>query len=235
MNIVITGASKGIGYETAKYMSKIGNHTIVCISRTLQGLEQLRAECRTLNPASKIVPVSLDLSIPESIEEQLLPILNQHINSVDVLINNAGILVNKPFTKTATCEIESMFKTNFISPAILIKSLLPIMQKEAHVVSISSMGGFQGSVKFPGLAHYSASKAAIATLTECLAEELKETGIHFNALAIGAVNTEMLRGAFPGYTASVQPHEMGEFIADFAINKGRFFNGKIIPVSSTTP
>ncbi|MDT8347626.1 MAG: SDR family oxidoreductase, partial [Flavobacteriaceae bacterium] len=107
--------------------------------------------------------------------------------------------------------------------------------RDTHVVAISSMGGVQGSVKFPGLSAYSSSKAAIISLMELLAEEYKENGPRFNSLALGAVQTEMLGEAFPDYQAPLDARQMAEFIADFAVNGQRFFNGKTLPVSSTTP
>jgi NAD(P)-dependent dehydrogenase (short-subunit alcohol dehydrogenase family) len=97
------------------------------------------------------------------------------------------------------------------------------------------MGGFQGSAKFPGLSFYSASKAALCCLTECLATELKDKSIKMNALALGSVQTEMLDKAFPGYKAPVKAEEIAEFITDFAINGHRYVNGKVLPVSLSTP
>jgi NAD(P)-dependent dehydrogenase (short-subunit alcohol dehydrogenase family) len=107
------------------------------------------------------------------------------------------------------------------------------MKKGSHILNISSMGGFQGSVKFPGLSYYSASKAALACLSECLALEFDELGIKVNCLALGSVQTEMLEEAFPGYKAPIDAKKIGEFIADFAINGNKFINGKIIPVALT--
>jgi NAD(P)-dependent dehydrogenase (short-subunit alcohol dehydrogenase family) len=109
------------------------------------------------------------------------------------------------------------------------------MAGRAHIINISSMGGVQGSIKFPGLSSYSSAKAALGVLTECLAEEFKESNIRFNTLALGSVQTEMLEAAFPGYTAPLKPMEMAIFIKDFAERGGNFFNGKILPVSLSTP
>jgi NAD(P)-dependent dehydrogenase (short-subunit alcohol dehydrogenase family) len=97
------------------------------------------------------------------------------------------------------------------------------------------MGGFQGSSKYPGLSYYSASKAAIACLSECLAVEFAESGIRVNCLALGAVQTEMFAEAFPGYKAPVNATEMAEFVSYFAVNGQKFFNGKIIPVAVNNP
>jgi NAD(P)-dependent dehydrogenase (short-subunit alcohol dehydrogenase family) len=110
-----------------------------------------------------------------------------------------------------------------------------MMPSGSHIVNISSMGGFQGSSKYKGLSYYSASKSALACLTECLANEFSEYGISVNCLALGSVKTEMLDKAFPGYKAPVDAKEMAEFISDFALTGHKFFNGKILPVAVTNP
>lgn len=145
------------------------------------------------------------------------------------------MLVNRPFADTTIEDIQETISTNYLAPSLLIKALLPHLTSGAHVVNIASMGGFQGSAKFAGLSAYSAAKGAIAILTECLAEEYKGSGFRFNCLAFGAVNTEMFQQAFPGHTAPLEAADMGKFVADFALNQARYFNGKVIPVSSTTP
>lgn len=235
MNIIITGASRGIGFETAKrFAANPGNH-IIAIARDESKLQNLRKACLQQNINANLYPITFDLENMDLFEIRLLADIQTNISSIDILINNAGLLINKPFDKLNEEEINRMIQLNLTAPAILIKSLLPLMNKPGHIINISSMGGFQGSQKFPGLAIYSAAKAGLATLTECLAEEYKNTGLVFNCLAIGSTDTEMLRKAFPGYQASFKANEMAEFIVDFALNKHRFFNGKIIPVSISTP
>ena len=125
--------------------------------------------------------------------------------------------------------------TVFFGVANLIKTCIPYMQKGSHVVTISSMGGIQGSLKFAGLAAYSSSKGAVITLSELLAEEYKEKGISFNVLALGAVQTEMLQEAFPGYEAPISANEMAQYIFDFALTGNKYYNGKVLQVSSTNP
>lgn len=97
------------------------------------------------------------------------------------------------------------------------------------------MGGVMGSVKFDGLSLYAATKGAVSILTESLAAEFAQQGVAVNALAFGAVDTDMLRTAFPNYKAPVTATEMGSFVADFALKGHKFFNGKVLPVSSSTP
>ena len=117
----------------------------------------------------------------------------------------------------------------------MIRTVRHKMGKEGHVVTVSSMGGVQGSMKFPGLSAYSSSKGAVITLTELLAEEYKETGPSFNVLALGAVQTEMLEEAFPGYQAPVTALEMATYIKDFALTGHKLYNGKLLQVSNSTP
>jgi NAD(P)-dependent dehydrogenase (short-subunit alcohol dehydrogenase family) len=152
-----------------------------------------------------------------------------------VLINNAGSLINKSFMHSTQLDFAEMLQNNFLGHIKMIQHITPLMPPKSHILNIGSMGGFQGSVKFPGLAAYSASKAALHTLTECLAIEFAEKQIAVNCLALGSAQTEMLEKAFPDYQSPVLAFEMGKYVADFALNGHKFFNGKIIPVAHTTP
>ena len=156
-------------------------------------------------------------------------------NHVDVLINNAGTLLNKPFAETKFKDFAKVYEINVFGVSEMTRIVLPFMKSNGHVVTISSMGGIQGSMKFPGLAAYSSSKGAVITLTELLAEEYKQTGPQFNILALGAVQTEMLAEAFPGYLAPTTAIEMAEYIFDFSLNGNKYYNGKVLQVSNSTP
>ena len=236
MNIIITGASRGIGRETAKIFAANKENLIIVISRNKDKLHNLKIECRDKG-AGKIIPLVFDLENIKKNEKKIYDFVIGHMKSVDILINNAGFLQKTLFTETSNDTAERTFNINFFAPAQLIKLLLPLMGKgkRSHVLNISSMGAVQGSAKFPGLAYYSASKAAIANLTECLAEEYKEYNTAFNCLALGSANTEMFNKAFPGYKAAVSAQEMAVLISDFAVKGHKYFNGKIIPVSVNTP
>lgn len=223
-NIIITGTSRGIGYELALQFAKEG-HKVLAISRkTPQELID--------NP--NITCLSIDIAVEDEMHT-IDKFIASTWKKVDVLINNAGCLVNKPFSQLTQSDFERVYKVNVFGVVNLIKTCLPYMQKGGHVVSISSMGGIQGSMKFPGLAAYSSSKGAVITLSELLAEEYKEQGFAFNVLALGAVNTEMLQEAFPGYEAPISPKEMANYIFDFALTGNKFYNGKVLQVSSSTP
>ena len=223
-NIIITGTSRGIGYELALQFANAG-HQVLAISRKTP---------QELIDNQNITCLSIDIAV-----EDEMHIIDKFIAStwkkVDILINNAGCLVNKPFSQLTQSDFERVYKVNVFGVANLIRTCLPYMQNGSHIVSISSMGGIQGSMKFPGLAAYSSSKGAVITLSELLAEEYKEQGIAFNILALGAVNTEMLQEAFPGYEAPISPKEMAAYIFDFALTGNKFYNGKVLQVSSSTP
>jgi len=236
MNIIVSGASRGIGYELVKLLSIDSRHTIIAISRNAQKLKKLKENCSSQNAASNVIPIVCDLSDKKAMKALIFEITNQ-VKSVNILINNAASIVNKPFADISTTDFEYIYNVNVFSAVRLIQGLLPIMdtKQKSHVVNISSMGGFQGSTKFAGLSAYSSSKAAMACLTECLAEEFKEKNIAFNCLALGAAQTEMLNEAFPGYKAPLTAEKMAAFIADFSLNAHQYMNGKIIPVSLSTP
>ena len=229
MNVIITGASSGIGYELVKKFIHAG-HAVIAIARNRHKLLQLENELKSEN----FHYLGFDLST-DDYKKELIPFVRKHFIKVDILINNAGMLINKTLGEMSGEDLDQIFNINVRSPFRLVRDLLPNYSNNAHIVNISSMGGVQGSVKFPGLSLYSASKAALAVFTECLAEEFKSRNIRANALAIGAVQTEMLSNAFPGYKAPLKASEMAGFIFDFALNGQQYFNGKIIPVSLTTP
>ena len=224
-NIIITGTSRGIGFELVKMFAKAGHH-VLALSRNEVPIQNLRLD--------NVTTFSFDLGDSEAYKkvENFIKTNWQH---VDVLINNAGALINKPFSELNMQDFEAVYKTNVFGVAELTRIVIPFMKHQSHVVTISSMGGVQGSMKFPGLAAYSSSKAAVINLTELLAEEYKDSEISFNVLALGAVQTEMLEEAFPGYQAPTTAVEMAQYILDFSLNGSKYYNGKLLQVSNSTP
>jgi NAD(P)-dependent dehydrogenase (short-subunit alcohol dehydrogenase family) len=223
-NIIITGTSRGIGFELALQFAAAG-HKVMALSRMIP---------QSLLQSENITCLSVDLSADAGLK-QITSFIDSTWHKVDVLIHNAGSLVLKPFLEISQEEFEYIYKVNVFGVAALNRLVLPYMQQGSHVVTISSMGGVQGTVKFSGLSAYSSSKGAVITLSELLAEEYKEKGVAFNVLALGAVNTEMLQEAFPGYEAPLSAKEMADYIFDFALNGNKYFNGKVLQVSSSTP
>jgi len=224
-NIVITGTSRGIGFEMAKIYVAQG-HQVLALSRNPAPIDALKLDGLYAFP--------FDISNENDIKKAAAFVAQQWGGHLDVLVNNAGALVNKPFLETTTEDFLQVYAVNVFGVAALTKALIPYMGK-GHVVTVSSMGGVQGSSKFPGLAAYSSSKGAVITLTELWAEEFKETGPSFNVLAIGAVRTEMLAAAFPGYEPPTTPEQMGAYIVDFSLNGHKLYNGKMLQVSNSTP
>ena len=234
MNIIITGASSGIGFEAALELILTGEHKVVAVARSPEKLERLLEIAHGLNPDANIFALAFDV-VHDDYNDLQNFIKTNFDSRVDVLINNAGLLVNKPFTELQELDFVEMLQSNFIGHVRMIQGVIALMPKGSHIVNIGSMGGFQGSVKFPGLSAYSASKAALHALTECLAVELDEKEIKVNCLALGSAQTEMLEKAFPGYQSPVMAFEMGKFVADFALTGHRFFNGKVLPVALNNP
>jgi NAD(P)-dependent dehydrogenase (short-subunit alcohol dehydrogenase family) len=225
-NILVIGASRGIGKELVIQLAKDPSTTVLACSRDLDKMTN------AFQGLSNVSSFHLDLS-KENVKEDLEKII-ETVDRIDFMVNNAGYLVNKPFTELTSSDIELSYRVNVQSIMLCVQATLKKMEK-GHIVNISSMGGFQGSVKFPGLAAYSTSKAALCSFTELFAEEYKGTGIQMNCLCLGAVQTEMLEEAFPGYIAPMSAAEMANFIADFLLTKHKWMNGKIIPVSLSTP
>lgn len=223
-NVIITGTSSGIGFELVKLFSE-KNHNVLAISRNNNAL-------RTLNLPG-VMPIDLDLT--ESEDYNSLDKYLSSFKNIDILINNAGYLINKPFEETTLKDFQEVYSTNVFSVAMLTKKIIGFMSEFSNVVNISSIGGVQGSIKFAGLSAYSSSKAALNILTEMLAEEYKDRKIHFNSLALGSVETKMLKKAFPDFKASTSAIEMANYIYQFSVDGYMFLNGKIVSVSSTTP
>ncbi|MEN8776912.1 MAG: SDR family oxidoreductase [Polaribacter sp.] len=224
-NVVITGTSRGIGFELAKQFAEEG-HNVLAISRNTQPLEKVNHK--------NIKVISVDISNTDDLQK-VRDFVDTNWKKVDILINNAGKLINKPFTDLTSHDFLEVYKVNVFAVAETIQILIPYLSKGSHVVTVSSMGGIQGSLKFPGLAAYSSAKAAVITLSELLAEEYKEQQIAFNVLALGAVQTEMLEEAFPGYEAPLSAKEMADYLFNFATTGNKFYNGKVLQVSSSTP
>lgn len=234
MNIIITGASSGVGFEAAIELAASGKHKIIALARSQDKLERLLEIVNSLAPDAKIYAIAFDIVHDDYTGLQQFIAANFD-NQVDVLINNAGMLINKPFAELSETDFVEMLQSNYLGHVRMIQAMTGLMPAGSHILNIGSMGGFQGSAKFVGLSAYSASKAALHNLTECLAQELSGKDIRVNCLALGSAQTEMLEKAFPGYQSPVMAFEMGKYIADFAITGHNFFNGKILPVALSTP
>ncbi|MCF8320932.1 MAG: SDR family oxidoreductase [Flavobacterium sp.] len=223
-NIIVTGTSRGIGLELALQFANAGHH-VLALSRNMP---------QVLIENSNVTCLSIDLSKKEDLK-QVEQFLTSSMKKIDAVVHNAGALLLKPFEETSSEEFENIYKVNVFGVANLTRVCLPFLTKGSHVVTISSMGGIQGSLKFAGLSAYSSSKGAVITLSELLAEEYKERGISFNVLALGAVQTEMLAEAFPGYQANISATEMANYLFDFTLTGNKYYNGKVLQVTTSNP
>jgi short-subunit dehydrogenase len=223
--VIITGTSRGIGFELAQQFAK-NNFQVLALSRNQKPLDNLKVK--------NIKTLSVDVCNQKDLQK-VSKYLSENWQDVDILIHNAGFLINKPFENLTKKDFLRVYDVNVFGVAELTQVCIPYLKKGSHVVTISSMGGIQGSLKFPGLAAYSSAKGAVITLSELLAEEYKAQEIAFNVLAIGAVQTEMLAEAFPDYQASLKADEMANYIYNFATTANKFYNGKVLQVSNTTP
>lgn len=243
MNIIITGTSRGVGFETANYLARKTGNTVFAVSRDANGLELLRRKHIDEKNEGRLIICVGDIGSDEYVME-LKRIILSEVNSVQIIINNAGLLINKTFEELGIEDWKSIYEANVISPVRLIKNLLSLLKASrekmsprfnAHIVNIGSIGGIQGTQKFRGLSAYSTSKGAMGVMTECLAEEFSDDQIAVNCLALGSVETEMFAKAFPGYQASQKPEVIGKYIGDFAVDGPNFYNGKTLPISFSTP
>ena len=219
--VIVTGASRGIGRALVDRFLDLG-HEVWALSRNTDELNKIKG----------IHTISIDLSEEQQIVDW---VQSCGVDYFDAVINNAGMLINKPFAETTYADFEAVYRVNVFGAAQLIRHLLPLLTTDSHILNISSMGGVNGTAKFPGLAAYSSSKGALGILTELLAEEFKDNGPRCNALALGAVQTEMLAEAFPDYNAPVSALQMAIYIADFSLNGHHLYNGKVLPISQSTP
>lgn len=232
MNIIITGCSSGIGYQTVLELAKLGSHQIIGLARSTVGLNELKKDFLDLKSESTLKVISFDLD-QEKYDYLLSNLPFNENQTLDILINNAGYLVNKPFSELNMDEWQKTFNVNLFASVKLIKALFPYFNRKqgAHIVNIGSMGGVQGTAKFKGLSAYSASKSAINVLTESLSVEFEQERISVNAINPGAVQTKMLEAAFPEYQADISAQQMGYFIAHFALNNKDVMNGRLVQAS----
>lgn len=242
INILITGAGSGVGAAIAQSITAKINARLFLVGRNSERLQQTILSVRKVKADAKAEAIVADVSLTEGIDK-IISEVQKHTGTLEIVLHCAGKLIKGSASDLTMADYMSVYGTNVFGPAILSGRLLPFLKKGqldlpslcAHVIHISSMGGVQGSMKFAGLSAYSSSKAAVIGLTECLAEEWGKEKIHVNALAIGSVETEMFREAFPDLKAATQASEMGNFIADFALTAGRLMNGKTVQVSASTP
>ncbi|MFO7863972.1 MAG: SDR family oxidoreductase [Salinivirgaceae bacterium] len=228
IDIVVTGVGGGMGNALLEALTQMPNVHVPAFTRKIDHLAD------SIKHLENVTIKQFDFLLfnHKQLEQAL-----SHLSKIDVLINNAGFLVNKPIGQMNPMDIHQIIQVNLTGTILFTQACIPNLKlaSKAHVVNISSMAGVQGSTKFAGLAVYSAAKSAICTFTESMAQEFAGSDIHFNCIALGAVHTKMFTEAFPGQQAPQNPADIVPFIVDFALNNQSLFNGKIIPLAATTP
>lgn len=229
-SVCITGAGGGLGYDLVLSFLRHTPYKVAAITRNGQSLQQKlnRAEEDT----SQVEIIEADITTQTGragVYEAM-----KTLPAMACFIHNAGKLIFKPFLEITEEELKQVYEVNVFSPFLLTQKLISLM-KDTHVIQISSIGGIGGSLKFAGLSAYSSSKAALNCLTEMWSEEFKDTAVVFNCLALGSVETEMFKTAFPGATAGSTPRDMADYVVSFALEANKVMRGKIIPVSVINP
>ncbi len=224
MNVLITGASRGIGKASAELFAEKG-HQVYAVARNAEAIDALAKQ------HDNIKALPLDINKLDAAQA----VLAANVESVDLLIHNAAAFINKPFREMEYQDMQSVYHTNVFVPYFLTQALLSKMKPGTQVLAVSSVGGLGATLKFPGLSVYSSSKGALNIIVECLAEELKGEGIIVNGLALGSSATEMFKAAFPDLEAATQPEDMARFIVNFALQAPGLVNGKVYPVSAQNP
>jgi 3-oxoacyl-[acyl-carrier protein] reductase len=227
--IIVAGAGRGIGFSVVKdLLHKYPDKFVVAVSRNINKLNTLAVQFKNL----KIIQADLSVLSDEDKKDLINSVKNKNLKSI---IFTAGILDKVKFGEACKKDFEKIYTNNVWSFIDLVQFLMPEINQSTHIISIGSMGGFTGTLKFPEMFLYSSSKAALSSVTECIAVEISEKKASANCLVLGAVDTEMMNTAFPGYKTDISPDSISDFIIDFAMNRKNLFNGKVIPVAATIP
>lgn len=229
MDLLISGASRGIGRALAVLAAGEG-HRVLALGRSEEKLQRLAQEVEGIHP------LTFDFADPPEMDRVRELLKGKGFEKLDGVVLAAGHLEKASSGEQDKGVWERTLSVNLIGPALFLQAVHPLLKEGegAHVVLIGSMAGYPGSQKFPPLGVYGASKAALAALGESLAEQWKADGIRVNTLALGAVDTEMFREAFPDGEAPVGPERMARFLLRF-LEEGEVMSGAHVPVSISTP
>ena len=186
--VLITGASNGIGRCLAIDFAARGAIVVGC-GRSLERLQALASELQRTSPLS--TAVKCDVTQLDQVHAMVTKALSE-FGKIDILINNAGIGMRKPFVETPIHAIEELMKINYLGVVYCAHEVLPSMiaRGSGHIVNISSVAGKIGTLNFAG---YCASKFALNGLSECLYHELKPLGIDVSVICPGAVRTDFAK------------------------------------------
>jgi NAD(P)-dependent dehydrogenase (short-subunit alcohol dehydrogenase family) len=235
--VLITGGGRGIGAACAQAFFARGANVVV-VSRTAR---ELGATARRISGAGR--GASRMLALPgdvgdEAFVRSAFAAARARFGRVDVLINNAAVLVVAELAKLEAGDWDATMAANLRGPFLCSREFLrqfsgPGAGARRLIVNVGSLGGIQNTAKFPGMGAYVASKSGLTGLTEALAVEGRARGVAAFALAPGAVATEMLRRAAPHLKAGATPADVAGLVADLAdCDAAPLLSGAVIPLDT---
>jgi 3-oxoacyl-[acyl-carrier protein] reductase len=188
-NILITGASQGIGLSIVNKFAELGAN-IILVSRSQDQLNEISDSLKGRYKSQEFIPIACDLSVIENIQNLFIELKNLNIVTLDVLVNNAGIMIDSTLQQQKIDDLILMFNTNIISTILLSKASLRlfIRNRKGNIINVSSIIGENGAA---GQSVYSATKAAVIGFTKSLSKELAPLKINVNLVTPGFIDTKM--------------------------------------------
>ena len=197
-NILITGASQGLGRELALTFAREVAAGLSLVARHADAIRSVRDEVRRIAPDAKVLAIEADVSNPKDIERLIATTLDAFGGRLDVLVNNASTIGPSPMPYLLDYPLEdfqNVLNTNLIGPFLLIKNILPAMiESGGSIINVTSDAGSTG---YPGWGAYGISKFGLEGMSQTWALELEETGVRVNWVDPGNMNTAMHRAAEP--------------------------------------
>ena len=225
---IVTGGSTGIGRATAEMLAKRGA-CVAIFARSLETLQDVAAP-----HGERMLAISGDVS-EETAIERLFAEAESRFGDCNILINCAGMIDPKALIDTTPDAWDRMFAVNVRGTYLATRRALPSMiaRRAGAIVNVASISGVIGPEKFPGWVSYCASKAAVISMSEALAVEVKELGVRVNSVSPGSVDTKMWAAASGGAPASMTADEVAEVICFLASDRARAVNGQDVHVYSS--
>ena len=222
---IVTGASSGIGRSVAELLATRGAR-VAAFARTSSALESLASRW-----PDRVVAVTGDVAALADVE-RLFSTVESRFGSCEILVNNAGIIDVAPLVDITLEQWRRMFAVHVDAIFLACRRALPSMLQRGAgaIVNVASISGVPGPEKFPGFVSYCASKAAVISLTEALAVEVKARGVRVNAISPGSVDTPMWAAASGGAPAAMTATEVAESILFLASDRSRPMNGQNLHV-----
>lgn len=225
---IVTGGSTGIGRASAEMLAARGAFVAI-FARSLAALQEVASQHE-----GRMLAIDGDVGDPEAIERLFLE-TESRFGDCDILVNCAGMIDPKPFLDIAPEQWDRMFAVNVRGTYLATRRALPSMmaRRAGAIVNVASISGVIGPEKFPGFVSYAASKAAVISMTEALAVEVKQYGIRVNSVSPGSVDTRMWAEASGGAPALTTADEVAEVICFLASERARAVNGQDVHVYSS--